>query len=52
MEKKQFIYTSKFWAQTILPKKVCKLQQKWICDKTAYNLFYKKYEQNKTAPHL
>ena len=54
MEKnKPFIYTSKFWAKNVFTKKkVRKLQEKWINNKTAKNAFYKKFGQNKTTTHL
>ena len=52
MEKDIFCYPSKVSAKTILPKKMPKLWQKWICNKTAKNVFDNKYKQNKTAKHL
>ena len=52
MEKNIFFSNpNKVWAKTILPEKVRNLQQKWIRDKTASNVFDNKYGQNKTATH-
>ena len=39
-------------SQNYFTQKLHKSQQKWICDKTAKNVFYKKYGQKKTATHL
>ena len=34
-KKKTILYKIQICANIILPEKVCKLWQKWICDKTA-----------------
>ena len=52
MEKDNLFTQASIEPKLFYSKKVRKLQQKWICDKTASNVFYKKYEQNKTATHL
>ena len=52
MEKDIFFYASKVWSKTILPEKVLKFWQKWICNKTALNVFDNGYAQNKTATQL
>ena len=38
----------RFEHKLVYPTKVCKLWQTWIHDKTAYNVYYNKYEQNMT----
>ena len=40
------------FSQNYFTQKRHKLQQKWIWNKTAQNVFYKKYGQKNTATHL
>ena len=48
---KQFLYTSKVSAKTSIPKKLCKLRQKLLCDKTKKNVFEKSMS-NIRLPHI
>ena len=49
--KRQFIYISKFWDQTILTEKVSKLKQKWFATKQR-KMYFTKGMGKIRMPHI
>ena len=49
--KKTIFYTNKVWSKKNSPKNIRKFQQKWICNKTAYNVFDRSVSKTR-LPHI